>query len=257
VTVSHTGRRILAASSRKAGTDTNGDRKETWAIHFWETWTGQEIRQITAPEGWSQALAFSPDDRTLASSGVHSAILLRDLTWQAQSSKAKPGERTAAELSELWTDLASDAAKADRAIWALALQPKQSLPLLNERLRPVAAADQKQVAQLVADLDSATFAVRSQAAKALEELGEAAEAAVRTLLEGKLTLEIRKRLELFLEKRSIEELRNLRAIDAVEHAGTPEARVVLEMVAQRTANPRVAHAASAALQRHDKRTRGG
>jgi hypothetical protein len=153
------------------------------------------------------------------------------------------------ELGRLWADLHSDAAKADQALWALAATPKQSLPFLKERLWPVAPADAKQVAKLIADLDSKSFAARNKAAGTLEEMGESAEAALRKTLESSLALEVRRRVVQILKKRDKEVIRCLRALEALEHIKTREAREVLEGIARRTSNPRIAEAARAAMDR--------
>ena len=155
---------------------------------------------------------------------------------------------TAQQLNELWSDLAGEAAQADRAIWTLALVPKQSLPLLKDELQPLPQAPADQVAKLIADLDNERFAVRQEAAKALEQLGEAAEGALRQALEGKLPLEVQQRLQQLVEKRDKDIIRKLRAIETVEHIGTSEARQVLESLAKEAPNPRVKDAAGAALQ---------
>src|SRR5262249_21772899 len=101
----------------------------------------------------------------------------------------------------------------------------------------------------VADLDSASFAVRDKAARALGELGASAEGALRKALENHPTLEVRQRLEQILEKRGKDVLRQLRAVETLEHIGTAEARQVLEALAKGSPTPRVAQAAEAALQR--------
>jgi hypothetical protein len=176
--------------------------------------------------------------------------LLWDLTGQAQAGKLKqPAPLTAQQLNDLWSDLAGDAAQADRAIWTLAAVPKQSLPLLKEALQPLAPAPADQVAKLIADLDSERFAVRQEAAKALEQLGEAAEGALRQALEGKYPLEVQQRVQQLVEKRNKDIIRKLRAIETVEHIGTSEARQVLELLVTAAPNPRVAEAADAALKR--------
>jgi hypothetical protein len=210
--------------------------------------SGQEIRRMVAPQGTVSALAFAPDSRTLASGGTDSTILLWGLTGPAQAGQAKPVPPTAAQLAGLWSDLAGAAAPAEQALWALARAPEQSVPFLKGRLL-VAPAAPEQVAKLIADLDSGSFAVRQKAAQALAELGEAAEGAVRQTLKGKLTLEVRRRLEQILEQRDRELLRKLRAMEALEHIGTAEARQVLKALADAAPDPRVAQAAGAALQR--------
>jgi RNA polymerase sigma factor (sigma-70 family) len=238
--------RILATSGRDFLETANGDLESPSKISLWEVLSGQAIRSFPNPDWRTSALAFTPDDRMLASGSDFSAILLWDMT---QAAKSKPAPLTATDLAALWSDLAGDAAKADRAIWTLALAPSKSVPLLKERLRPVTPAAREQIAKLVADLDSESFALRSKAGKSLDDLGEAAEAAVRKLMDGKLTLEVRKRLDQFLEKQNTEAFRKLRALDALEHAGTPEARQVLEAVSKSAANPRIAESAGAALNR--------
>jgi HEAT repeat protein len=158
----------------------------------------------------------------------------------------------AADLNDLWSDLAGDAAKADRALWALALTPKLSLPFLKKRLWPAAPADAQQVAKLIADLNSDSFTVRDKAARMLEELGEAAEAALRRAIASNPPLEVRMRVDQLLKLRQKYLIRVFRAIEAVEYIGTPEARQVLEAVEKESPNPRAAEAAGGALERMAK-----
>jgi RNA polymerase sigma factor (sigma-70 family) len=244
--------RVLATVVRKHRTLEGGDIEETSTIQLWELLSGQEIRRFDVRQGWVWTLAFTPDGRTLASGGGDSTILLWDLRSRAVNNKL-PAFLTGPDLAALWIDLGSDAVKADHALWKLAAAPKQGLPFLQERLRPAQPADAKQVARLIADLDSKTFTVRDQAVRALEEMREAAEATLRTTLKGNLTLEVRQRLEQLLHKRDHEVVRQLRAIEVLEQIGTPEARPVLEALVKATPNPLVAEAAGAALQRLAKR----
>ncbi len=226
------------------------DSAPSFELHLFETISGQEIRQIDAPQGTVYSLAFGADGRTLASGGADSTILLWDLTGQATTGASKPVPLTAKALEQMWSDLAAtDAARGDQAIWALVFSPKQCLPLLKERVlaKPAPA---EQAAKLIADLDSETFAVRQKAAKALDDLGEAAEAAVRKALGSNPALEVRERLEQFLKKRDTEVIRRLRAIEVLEQIGTAEARQVLDALAKGSTNPRVLEAAKAALDRH-------
>jgi dipeptidyl aminopeptidase/acylaminoacyl peptidase len=214
-------------------------------IRLWEVFSGQQIRAIDGEQVLVFALAFAPDSRTLASGGGDSTILVWDLTASADSTSSK-------SLAELWTDLAGQAAVADRAIWVLANAPKTSVPFLQERLRAQAPADPQQTAKLVADLQSKNYAVRQTAAQTLIDWGESVEAALRKILKDRPTLELQRRLEQILQKREQDVLRQLRAIAALEYVGTAEARQVLTALAASTPNPHVAQAANAALERLTK-----
>jgi WD40 repeat protein len=224
------------------------DERTTCMLHLLEVLSGQEVRRLAMAQESVWSLAFAPDGRTLATGGGDSTILLWDMTARGLAGKVKAAGLTAADLDQLWSDLAGDAATADKALTALVLAAKESAPFLRERLRP-ASVPAEQVARLIADLDSESFSVRSQAVRALEELGEAAEAALRQTLAGKCSLEVRQRIEPLLEKRNKAALRSLRAIDALEQIGTAQARQVLAELARSAPHPQVAFAAGAALER--------
>jgi WD40 repeat protein len=73
---------------------------------------------------------------------------------------------------------------------------------LAKLFEPVARVDPKRLALLIADLDSAKFAVRKKAAQELEKLGEAAIGACRKALDGEPSAEVRRRLKSLLEKQA-------------------------------------------------------
>jgi hypothetical protein len=117
-------------------------------------------------------------------------------------------------------------------------------------LRPAAAPGSKQLA-LIADLDAANFKVRQKAYQELKKLGSHAESALRKGLQGRPSLEMRKRLEQLLESAtySREVLRGLRAVEVLERVGTSEAREVLKTLAAGTPGCRLTQEAQATLDR--------
>jgi len=227
---------------------------KTGSIQLYDMFTGQMIRQIDGPQIEIWSLAYAPDGRCLASGGQDATILLWDLTGQSRPGRQKIGAPTAAELEGLWSDLAADSSKVDQAIWNLARAAGPTVPFLSERLQPP-AADEKEISKWIADLGSDQFATRQAAAKALTELGERAEAALRKAHAGNPPLEVRQRLDLLLEKRDQdpENLRRIRAVEALEHIGTPKALAVLKSLADVSPQPRLSQAAAAALGRLAKR----
>ncbi|HYT89338.1 MAG TPA: WD40 repeat domain-containing protein [Gemmataceae bacterium] len=235
---------LVATGATRSRRLQNGDSVEDCTIHLWEVASGEAIRRVAAPQGSIWSLAFAPDGRVLASGGGDSTILLWDLT-----EGLKPGPLTARQLDGLWSDLAGEAPKAYRAVWILAGAPRQSVPFLKERLRPAAPAAAPPIARLVGDLASKSFAAREKAAAALVEMGEAAEGALRKILDSGPTLEVQRRLEQILEKRNKDAVRMLRAIEALGHIGNAEAHRVLDALAKEAVHPWVAREAGAARER--------
>jgi hypothetical protein len=204
---------------------------------LWETVTGAERACFIGHHGPVGIAALSRDDRTLASGSADTTILV----WDATGGALPDAALSAKQLQVLWTDLiGTDASRAYRAIWQMALSPKHALPFLSERLRPITPLDaklQKQIESLLADLDNESFTARQKAESELEKMGPAIELALRKALEGKPSLEVRRRIEKVLEKvddKSNERLRTLRALEALEHMNTPEARRLLESLASGT-----------------------
>ncbi|HEY7153771.1 MAG TPA: hypothetical protein VH575_07410, partial [Gemmataceae bacterium] len=221
------------------------------AIRLLEVASGRERRHLAGHRGQVTALAFSADGRRLLSGSNDTTALVWDLAGRS------PATLTAEKVETLWVDLVSeDAARAYRAIHQLAAAPDVSVPFLRKRLRPVPAVDEKRLARLIADLDSDDFATRQKATAELAKLADQPIAAYRKALESKPSIETRKRLEELLEKAgpawwdvSGERLRSLRAVEAVELAGTQEAREALTTLAAGAPGARLTEQAKAALER--------
>jgi hypothetical protein len=171
----------------------------------------------------------------------------------------KAASLSGAELETEWTALlGEDGVKAHRAVWALAGDAKQVLPLLKERLKPVPGVDEKEIARLIAELDADDFGVREKATRELSKLGAAAEPALRKVLDGSPSAEVRQRALHVLEgqqkgESAAEWVASLRALEVLEHLGTPEARELLQALAKGAPGARLTQEAKAALERVGRR----
>jgi hypothetical protein len=134
----------------------------------------------------------------------------------------------------------------------MAAAPDIVLPFLEQRLTPARAADPEQLRRLIADLDSEQFAIRKAASEELRRLDLLAEPALGQALDGKPSLESRRRIEELLAVYrgptvNDETRRVVRAVALLEHmnsegasrllkklaAGAPEARLTREARAAR------------------------
>ena len=114
------------------------------------------------------------------------------------------------------------------------------------------------MARLIAELDDDNFEVREKAATELEKLGGAALPALREALDGRPSPESRRRIEQLIEKQeprdwasSGERLRAWRALEVLERAGTPEARRMLQALADGAPGAWLTQDAKSALNRLD------
>jgi hypothetical protein len=103
----------------------------------------------------------------------------------------------------------------------------------------------------------APFPVRSAATKELEDLGDLAAGALRQVLTKNSSVELTRRAEALSKLRGPltrgELLRALRVAAILEDIASPEARKMLEGLAQGTPEARLTQEARAALQRLGKR----
>ncbi len=217
-------------------------------IRLWEVATGGERLRLAGHAGQVGSLFFADNGRTLVSTSSDTTALVWDLT--GLRGKMCPSR----DLQELWSALAEpDAAAAYRAIWDLTAAPREAVAFLRERLRRMEPPEEKRIAQWVRDLDSPDFAAREHASEELAKLDCLAEPALRKALGGQPSLEMRRRIGQLLERLvaapSGVPLQQLRAVEVLEHTGTPEARELLESLARGAAGARLTRAAQAALRR--------
>jgi len=224
----------------------------TDGIRIWDTATGTHQATMYGHRGIVTTLCFSPDGGTLVSAAYDGTLLVWNMA--EVTSKKAIRELTAGELATLWQELgSSDAALGAEAMRRLAANPKQTVRLFVEKVKPV-TMPKADIAEWVADLDSLQFKVRAKATKDLEDLGELAEPALRARLAGKPSLEQRMRIEKLLAQLSEPiansgKLRALRAVEVLELLGTEQAVELLRLLAGGLGSAYETRQAQAALRR--------
>jgi hypothetical protein len=222
-------------------------------IRLWDLETGKELRKLMGHRGPAWGLSFSGDGNLLVSAGEDTTMLFWDVAAVTHRPRPRIARLSLAECEAVWKNLADrDAAKAYGAITKLTAATDQAVTLLQAHLEPARPADAKRLADLIRDLDDRRFAVREKATRELGRLGDAAAPALHLALQGQPALELRRRAEALLEKLATvsgERLRGLRAVEVLEHIGTPAARQLLRKLATGLPEARVTQEAKASLGR--------
>jgi len=227
-------------------------------ILLWELASGKERARFQGHQEWVWSLAFSPSGRLLASGSLDHTALVWDVTGICQDGKLLTHMSRPDEIERLWTGLGSeDGILAYRAMWMMVAASHSSVSFLAERLRPEDPVDGARLKRLIDDLDSNQYKIRTRASQELEELGELAETALGQALAGNLSLEARRRVEDLLHKVQTrifppKQLLNLRALEVLEHIGTPQATQVLQRIAKGAPKARLTQEAKASLERLSK-----
>jgi RNA polymerase sigma factor (sigma-70 family) len=229
-------------------------------IHLWDLLTGQEVGRLEGHQGGITALAFSADGSRLISGSLDTTAQVWDVSQKLRASAANSMGLESKELDTLWADLANKAAApAFAAEQRLSTHPSQAAALAKARLKPVAGADPAAIARLIENLDSRDFATRQKATSELEQLGEQVRPALEKVLAGDVSLEVRQRVERLLKKMvgqgGGESLRELRVVEMLELAASPEAKQALQTLAAGAPDARLTREARAALKRLEVRPR--
>jgi outer membrane protein assembly factor BamB len=225
-------------------------------IHLLELSSRKERHHFTGHQGRILALNFSRDGRLLVSGGNDATALVWDLVGPKA---AGDKDLSIEELASLWKDLGDvDAPKAYQSVRRLA-RSAAAVKFLGTQVQPLAAPDEKQVAKLIADLDSDDFDVREKATKELGRLGDQVARACRKALADRPSPEMRRRLQELLDKQdsevhqpSAERVRLSRALEALELVGTDDARAQLAALAKGVPGAWLTEEAKAGRERLDR-----
>jgi hypothetical protein len=221
---------------------------EDGTVRLWDLPSGKELGCFgkavdRSKPGWVIAVAFSPDGRTLVSGGLDIAVGGRIPStariWDVSRITGRQravAERSAADLEADWKDLANDARAAYAALGRLVSSPERAVAFLGKQLQGVKPVDTRRIERLIADLNNGRFQVREHATKELMALEERAVPAVRKALAAGPPLEAQRRLKALLERLergslSVETVRLIRAVEALEAIGSPAARRLLDRLA--------------------------
>ena len=160
-------------------------------------------------------------------------------------------------LAALWTDLDNpDGTVALRSAAAIDADPAAAVAFFREQLKPVPADHAERLKRAVADLQDQDYEVRDRALAELRSYGSEAILPMRELQRTASDPKLQTRVRAFLTWAEAEGVgpprevsREVLAVQALEKIGTPEARQVLENVAQGAPSAPLTEAARAALRR--------
>jgi hypothetical protein len=220
------------------------------SVRVYDTATWAEVARLDGHEATVGAVFFGPDDATLVSASAEDGTAL---VWSLRPT----ADRALPEPERLWADLAGDGAAVRRAVWAAAAHPELAVKLFRQKWPPERPADAGRLRKLVAGLDGDTFEAREASEADLAKLGRRAEPVLRKALAETTSPEVKRRAARLLARWAAPagaeypagQARELRAVWALELAGTPEAKKLLEEWAGAGAGERLCEAADGALKR--------
>ncbi|HZY88469.1 MAG TPA: sigma factor-like helix-turn-helix DNA-binding protein, partial [Gemmataceae bacterium] len=220
------------------------------AVRVFDTATWQEVARFDGHEGTVRQTFFGPDDGTLVTASAEDGTAL---VWSL-----RPPAGATPDPAKLWADLAGDGPAVRRAVWAAAQHPEVAVKLFRQKWPvPNKPADVERIRKLIAALDGATFDGREAAEAELAKFGRQAEPALRKALAATASPEVKRRAARLLARWVApataeyppDQARELRAVWALELAGTAEAKKLLEAWATAGVGERLCEAADGALRR--------
>ena len=227
------------------------------SVVAYETLTGQVRQTLAGYRGYVMDLAGSKDGRRLIGGGGG----LNALVWDVSLAGAAPAGPAPAQAEQalLWDQLLDPKPEvALPAMRRLAAHPEVAVAVLRDVLKPIVSApDSALLDRLVQELGDRKFAIREQASRRLDELGESAVVGLKTRLANVSDPEVQTRLMRLLAKydpvtATPDLVREARALEILEQVDTPAARALLKELAGGAANARRTKTAADALRRLER-----
>jgi WD40 repeat protein len=229
------------------------------AIFMWDTHTGTKLGELTGHGGAITSLAFGPDAQFLVSGSFDTTSLVWDTADLCKAASPETAMLTDAQQNGHWEALAgADAAKALLSIRGLEVAPRDAVALFSRKLQPAESLPPGRLEELVKDLSNPVFETRQRAHEELERVGEVASPALKKVLSDRSPLDLRVRVEQLLADAATYQappdvLRALRALEVLEHIGTPEAREVVESMTKGAPGAWLTREAQATAARMDRK----
>jgi len=197
---------------------------------------GKEKRSFVGHQTLVQKLWFADEGKTLVSASLDGTMLFWDLNapLSAPEIVAAPND---ARLDALWMRLGNtDATDAFDAIAEFTRHPLMSVKYLQTKLEPTQNVAAERVKQLLTNLDNASYAVRDKASEDLTRIADQIIPALQKAQSESMSSEKTRRLSEIFEKASEqrsspENLRLVRAVEALERIGTADAASYLQVLA--------------------------
>jgi hypothetical protein len=223
-------------------------------VEVWDVRRGRLAATLRGHDGGIRDFTFTADGRSLVTASDDCTLLVWEVAGAAAGLPA-PAPLGDEALRAAVADLAAaDPAKAWAAVRHLATTPDRAVGFITGVIRPAAALDTAAVEKLFADLDSNVFATRERATAGLIAIGERVEGRVRAFLGSSPSAEAARRCEDILKAvagppTTPDRLRELRAVEVLEWAGTPAAADALREFASGAADAPLTRDAATALAR--------
>jgi WD40 repeat protein len=202
---------------------------------------------LPCPQPYPAALALDADGSRLISAHYDGTCFV----WDLKKLVPPTAKRT---LADLWEKLGhADPAEARPAVTAFARDSAATVKLFASKLSPIVEVPPARIAGWAMDLDSEEQDRRVAAERGLAAARDQAEEALRAAVLKPLSLEQMRRAERLLKKidptTDAELLRQARAVEILEYAGSKEAITLLEKLAKGAPAARLTRDAKESLQR--------